>query len=162
MAAEEALGYGHRSLGGRTFGQKLSREGLTMLKGFRDFILRGNVIDLAVAVVMGVAFGAVVNSVVKNLVTPLVALAGGAPDFSAIRTGPIMWGNILNDVLTFLITAAVVYFVVVLPINQLLARLRPAEQPPPTTRPCPECLSDIPVAARRCAYCTAQVSTAAG
>jgi large conductance mechanosensitive channel len=133
-----------------------------MLKGFRDFILRGNVIDLAVAVVMGVAFGAVVNSVVKNLVTPLVALAGGAPDFSAIRTGPIMWGNILNDVLTFLITAAVVYFVIVLPINHLLARLRPAEQPPPTTRPCPECLSDIPVAARRCAYCTTQVSTAAG
>ena len=84
-----------------------------MLKGFRNFILRGNVIDLAVAVVMGVAFGAVVNSVVKNLVTPLIALAGGVPDFSAIRTGPLLWGNLLNDVLTFLITAAVVYFVIV-------------------------------------------------
>ena len=132
-----------------------------MLKGFRDFILRGNVIDLAVAVVMGVAFGAVVNSVVKNLVTPLIVLAGGAPDFSAIRTGPILWGNILNDVLTFLITAAVVYFVIVVPVNRLLARLRPAEPKPQTTRKCPECLSDIPVAARRCAYCTAQVPFAA-
>jgi large conductance mechanosensitive channel len=131
-----------------------------MLKGFRDFILRGNVIDLAVAVVIGVAVGAVVNSVVKNLITPLIALAGGAPDFSAIRTGPILWGNILNDVLTFLITAAVVYFVIVVPINRLLERQRPSEPKPQTTRQCPECLSDIPVAARRCAYCTAQVPSA--
>jgi large conductance mechanosensitive channel len=132
-----------------------------MLKGFRDFILRGNVIDLAVAVVMGVAFGAVVNSVVKHLVTPIIALAGGAPDFSAIRTGPILWGNILNDVLTFLITAAVVYFVIVVPVNHLLARLRPSEPQPPTTRQCPECLSNIPIAARRCAYCTVQLPSAA-
>jgi len=131
-----------------------------MLKGFRDFILRGNVIDLAVAVVMGVAFGAVVNSVVKHLVTPLIALIGGAPDFSAIRTGPILWGNILNDALTFLITAAVVYFVIAVPVNHLLERLRPSEPQPQTTRQCPECLSDIPVAARRCAYCTAQVPSA--
>src|ERR671925_1444943 len=109
-----------------------------MLQGFRDFILRGNVIDLAVAVVMGVAFGAVVNSVVRNLVTPLIALAGGAPDFSALRTGPILWGNILNDVLAFLITAAVVYFVIVTPANRLMQRLRPAEAPS-TTRACPEC-----------------------
>lgn len=131
-----------------------------MFKGFRDFILRGNVIDLAVAVVMGVAFGAVVNSVVKNLVTPLIALAGGAPDFSAIRTGPLLWGNILNDVLTFLITAAVVYFVIVVPVNRLLAHQRPAEPQPQTTSKCPECLSDIPIAARRCAYCTVQVPSA--
>jgi large conductance mechanosensitive channel len=132
-----------------------------MLKGFRDFILRGNVIDLAVAVVMGVAFGAVVNSVVKNFVTPLIALIGGAPDFSAIRTGPILWGNILNDVLTFLITAAVVYFVIVVPFNRILERMRPSEPKPQTTRQCPECLSDIPIAARRCAFCTAQVASAA-
>jgi large conductance mechanosensitive channel len=131
-----------------------------MFKSFRDFILRGNVIDLAVAVVMGVAFGAVVNSVVKNLVTPLIALAGGAPDFSAIRTGPLLWGNILNDVLSFLITAAVVYFVIVVPVNRLLAHQRPAEPQPQTTRKCPECLSDIPIAARRCAYCTVQVPSA--
>lgn len=132
-----------------------------MLKGFRDFVLRGNVIDLAVAVVMGVAFGAVVNSVVKNLVTPLVALVGGAPDFSAIRTGPLMWGNILNDILSFLITAAVVYFVMVVPVNRLLAHMRPSEPTAQTTRKCPECLSDIPIAARRCAYCTAPVTSAA-
>ncbi|MCS6924405.1 MAG: large conductance mechanosensitive channel protein MscL [Candidatus Binatia bacterium] len=128
-----------------------------MLKGFRDFILRGNVVDLAVGVVMGVAFGAVVNSVVKNLVTPLIALMGGVPDFSEIRTGPILWGNILNDVLSFLMTAAVVYFVIVVPMNRLLAHLQSAQPPQPTTRPCPECLSEIPLAARRCAYCTTQV-----
>ncbi len=129
-----------------------------MFRGFRDFILRGNVLDLAVAVVMGMAFGAVVNSVVKNLITPLIALAGGAPDFSAISTGPLLWGNILNDVLTFLITAALVYFFIVLPVNRVLARLQPSEPPPQPTRQCPECLSAIPVAARRCAYCTAQLS----
>jgi large conductance mechanosensitive channel len=132
-----------------------------MFRGFRDFILRGNVLDLAVAVVMGVAFGNVVNSVVKNLITPLIALAGGAPDFSAIRTGPLLWGNILNDVLSFLITAAVVYFVVVLPVSRVLARLQPSEPPPQPTRQCPECLSTIPVEARRCAYCTVQLSPAA-
>lgn len=133
-----------------------------MFKGFRDFILRGNVIDLAVAVIIGVAFGAVVTSIVTNLVTPLIALIGGVPDFSAIRTGPILWGNILNDVLTFLITAAVVYFVIVMPLNRLMERQRPSEPKPQTTRQCPECLSDIPVAARRCAYCTAPVSSAPG
>jgi large conductance mechanosensitive channel len=126
-----------------------------MLKGFRDFILRGNVIDLAVAVVMGVAFTAVVQSVVKNFITPLIALIGGAPDFSQIRTGPLLWGNILNDLLTFLITAAVVYFFVVMPVNRLLERINPTEK---TTRECPECLSKIPLAARRCAYCTAEVT----
>lgn len=128
-----------------------------MLKGFRDFVLRGNVVDLAVAVVIGAAFGAVINSVVKNLITPLIALAGGSTDFSTIRTGPVLWGNILNDVLTFLITAVVVYFLIVSPMSRLLARLKPSEPAPQPTRKCPECLSDIPVAARRCAYCTAQV-----
>jgi large conductance mechanosensitive channel len=131
-----------------------------MLKGFRDFILRGNVVDLAVAVVMGAAFTAVVNSVVKNLITPLIAWIGGAPDFSAIKTGPLMWGNLLNDILTFLILAAVVYFLVVMPVNQLMARLKPAEPAPQPTRKCPECLSDIPAAAKRCAFCTAQVPSA--
>src|SRR5437868_1464989 len=99
-----------------------------MLKGFRDFILRGNVLDLAVAVVIGAAFGAVVNSVVKNLITPIIALIGGLPDFSSIRTGPILWGNLINDILTFLLTALVVYFVVVVPMNHMMARLKP----PPT------------------------------
>jgi large conductance mechanosensitive channel len=128
-----------------------------MFRGFRDFILRGNVLDLAVAVIMGAAFGAVVNSVVKNLITPLIALAGGAPDFSAIRTGHLLWGNILNDVLTFLITSAVVYLIIVLPVSRVLARLKQPEPPQPT-RQCPECLSAIPVAARRCAYCTSQLT----
>lgn len=131
-----------------------------MLKGFRDFVLRGNVVDLAVAVVLGTAFGAVVSSLVKNLITPIIALAGGVPDFSAIRTGPFMWGNIFNDVLTFLITALVVYLFIMVPVNRLLARLKPSEPQPQTTRQCPECLSNIPVAARRCAYCTAQVAAA--
>ena len=129
-----------------------------MLKGFRDFVLRGNVVDLAVAVAVGAAFGAVVGSVVKNFITPLVALAGGVPNFSAIRTGPLLWGNILNDALTFLITMAVVYFLVVAPMSRLLARLKPSEPEPQPTRECPECLSSIPAAARRCAYCTAQVA----
>ncbi len=129
-----------------------------MLKGFRDFILRGNVVDLAVAVIIGVAFGAVVASIVKNLITPLIALIGGQPDFSAIRTGPLLWGNVINDVLTFLITAAVVYFVIVVPLNAAMARLKTSTPAPQPTRKCPECLSDIPIAARRCAYCTAPVA----
>jgi large conductance mechanosensitive channel len=129
-----------------------------MLKEFRDFILRGNVMDLAVAVVMGGAFGAVVSSVVKNFITPLIAMAGGLADFSAIRTGPLLWGNILNDVLTFLITAAVVYFAVVMPVNRLLARFQPAKAEPQPMRKCPECLSDIPIAAKRCAHCTSNLA----
>ena len=130
-----------------------------MLKGFRDFILRGNVLDLAVAVVIGAAFGNVVNSVVKNLITPIIALVGGLPDFSSLRTGPILWGNLINDILTVLITAVVVYFVVVVPMNRIMARLKPAPTTePPKTRPCPECLSDIPVAAKRCKYCTTVVT----
>lgn len=128
-----------------------------MFKGFRDFVLRGNVIDLAVAVVIGAAFGAVVKSVVENLITPLIALAGGSSDFSQIRTGPFLWGNVLNDILTFLITAAVVYFFIVATMNRVTTRLKPSQPGPQTTRKCPECLSDIPIAARRCAFCSVEV-----
>jgi large conductance mechanosensitive channel len=131
-----------------------------MLKGFREFILRGNVIDLAVAVVIGAAFTGVIDSVVTNFITPLIALAGGVPDFSEIRTGPLRWGNILNDLLTFLITAAVIYFFVVMPANRLMTRFKPSQPEPQLTRKCPECLSDIPAAARRCAYCTARIEEA--
>ncbi len=129
-----------------------------MWKEFRDFIARGNVIDLAVAVIIGAAFSAVVNSVVTNFLTPLIALVGGVPDFSRIRTGPLLWGNILNDVLKFLITAAVIYFFVVAPVNRLMTRFKPSEPEPQPTKKCPECLSDIPAAARRCAFCTAPVA----
>lgn len=129
-----------------------------MLKGFRDFILRGNVIDLAVAVIIGIAFTAVVTAIVENFVTPLIALAGGAPDASALNVGPFGWGNILNAILNFLIIAAVVYLVIVMPASRAMAHLKQSEPAPQKTRQCPECLSDIPVAARRCAFCTAQVS----
>lgn len=112
-------------------------------------------VDLAVAVIIGAAFSAVVNSVVTNFLTPLIALIGGVPDFSRIRTGPLLWGNILNDVLKFLITSAVIY---VAPVNRLMARFKPSEPEPQPTKKCPECLSDIPEAARRCAFCTAPVA----
>jgi large conductance mechanosensitive channel len=132
-----------------------------MIKGFRDFILRGNVIDLAVAVVMGLAIAAIVTAIVENFVTPLIALLGGVPDASALNTGTFGWGNIINAILNFLITATVIYFFIVLPANRLTARLKPAEPEPQPTRACPECLSQIPVAAHRCAFCTAQVTPVA-
>lgn len=128
------------------------------MRGFREF-LRGNVVDLAVAVVMGVAFGAVVTALVKDLITPLIAAIGGKPDFSAltftIHGSQFLYGDFINAVVSFLIIAAVVYYLVVLPMNRLMA-LRQSEPPrDPTTRPCPECLSEIPLQARRCAFCTA-------
>ncbi len=129
-----------------------------MFRGFRDFLLRGNVVDLAVAVVIGAAFGSVVTSLTKNFITPLIGALGGAPDFSAVKLGPIMIGNVVNDVLSFVITAAVVYFAVVMPMNRLLARLNPSESAPATKRACPECLSDIPLAAKRCSFCTSPVA----
>jgi large conductance mechanosensitive channel len=131
-----------------------------MLKGFRDFILRGNVLDLAVAVIIGAAFGAVITAIVENFVTPLIALAGGAPDASALNSGAFGWGNIINAILNFLITAAVVYFVIVVPANRLMDRFKPKQPEPQATRDCPECLSKIPAAARRCSFCTAQLEPA--
>jgi large conductance mechanosensitive channel len=133
-----------------------------MLKGFKLFLMRGNVVDLAVAVVMGAAFGAVVNSLVTQIVTPLIAAIAGKPDFSAlsitIHNSKIAYGSFLNAALSFLMIAAAVYFFIVAPMNALSARLRRDEPAPePTTRKCPECLSEIPIAARRCAQCTAVV-----
>jgi large conductance mechanosensitive channel len=126
-----------------------------MLKGFRDFILRGNVLDLAVAVIIGAAFTAIVNSVVKDIITPLIAAVVGKPDFSAltlhINGGVITYGNFLNAVIAFLLMAAVVYFFIVLPANTLMARIKGPEAV--TIKPCPQCLSDIPLAATRCKYC---------
>ena len=127
-----------------------------MLKGFRNFILRGNVLDLAVAVIIGAAFTAIINSLVGDIINPLIAAVFGKPDFSAITlqvgSGVLKIGNFLNAIIAFLLVALVVYFVIVLPANALMKRFYPAEEPAPT-QACPECLSAIPVGARRCAHC---------
>lgn len=131
-----------------------------MLKEFRKFILRGNVVDLAIAVVIGAAFGAVVSSMVKDLITPLIAAFGGQPDFSAlsftINGSKFMYGSFINALLSFVILAAVVFFFVVQPLNKLMSKINPSEEvDTPAERECPECLSGIPAAATRCKYCTA-------
>ncbi len=132
-----------------------------MFKGFRQFVLRGNVIDLAVAVVIGAAFGALVTSFVKDLLTPLIAAIAGKPDFSAlyfeINGSKFTYGNFINAVISFLLIAAAVFYFVVTPINALIARSRKEPPADPTTQKCPECLSEIPLGARRCAHCTAQI-----
>ena len=128
------------------------------MKGFKAFLLRGNVVDLAVAVVIGVAFGAVVTAFVKDLVTPLIAAIGGQPDFSSlyftVNRSKFMYGDFINSILAFLVIAAVIYFFVVLPINMLVERSRKEPPADPTTKKCPECLSEIPIGAHRCAFCT--------
>lgn len=135
-----------------------------MLKEFRDFVLRGNVVDLAVAVVIGAAFGALVTAFVADFVTPLIAAVGGQPDFSrltfTINDSVFRYGDFINALISFLIIAAVVFFFVIKPLNTVMARLKPEPPLDQPTRPCPECLSDIPEAARRCAFCTAQVAPA--
>jgi large conductance mechanosensitive channel len=132
-----------------------------MLKEFREFILRGNLVDLAVAVVIGTAFGAVVTAFVKDLVTPLIAAVGGKPDFAdlsfTINDSRFMYGDFLNVILAFVIIAAVIFFFVVKPVNALMARYQPAPAVDVKTRECPECMSDIPIAASRCAFCTTEV-----
>jgi large conductance mechanosensitive channel len=134
-----------------------------MLKGFRDFILRGNVVDLAVAVILGTAFNAIVTSLVGDVLNPLIAATIGRPDFSGvvlnIGSGHIKVGSFLNATVSFLIVATVVYFAIVLPLNHFQARFKkPEPEVAPTTKPCPECLSDIPLAAKRCAYCAQPVA----
>jgi large conductance mechanosensitive channel len=129
------------------------------MNGFKQFMMRGNVIDLAVAVVMGAAFSAVVTAFVKDLLTPLIAAVAAKPDFSAIglvvNGSKLLVGDFLNAVIAFLMVAAAVYFFVVLPVNTLTARMRRGEAAPdPTTKKCPECLSEVAIAARRCAFCT--------
>lgn len=129
------------------------------MKGFKEFMLRGNVVELAVAVVMGVAFTAVVTALVKDLLTPLIAALVGAPDFSAIvldvNGSKLLIGDFMNALFSFLMIAIAVYFFVVLPVNALIARIRRGDAPAdPTTKKCPECLSEVAIAARRCAFCT--------
>ena len=132
------------------------------MKGFREFILRGNVVDLAVAVVIGAAFGAVVTSMVEDLLTPLLAAIGGQPDFSRlgfeVNGSRFALGEFLNALLSFLIIAAAVYFLVVVPVNRLMARSRTEPEPVETVRACPHCLSKVPEAARRCAFCTSDLA----
>jgi large conductance mechanosensitive channel len=127
------------------------------MKGFKQFLLRGNVVDLAVGVVIGAAFAGLVGAVVKDLLTPLISAIAKLPDFSGlsftINGSKFLYGDFLNALLAFLIAAAAVYFLVVLPVNHLIARMKKA--PDPTTRKCSECLSEIPVQARRCKFCTA-------
>ena len=130
-----------------------------MLQGFKQFMLRGNVLDLAVAVVMGAAFGAVVTALVKDVITPFIAAVVGKPDFSAIQFtihgSKFQIGDFINALVSFFLIGVAIYFFVVMPVNQLLARMRRGEAAPdPTTKKCPECLSDVPIAARRCAFCT--------
>src|ERR1700733_15448251 len=136
-----------------------------MLSGFKQFTLRGNVLDLAVAVVMGAAFGGVVTALVKDLITPLIAAIVGKPDFSAIlftvNDSKFLIGDFINAVVSFILIGIAVYFFVVLPVNHLMARMRRGEAAPdPTTKKCPECLSEVPIAARRCAFCTSSLTEA--
>jgi large conductance mechanosensitive channel len=137
-----------------------------MLREFKQFIMRGNVVDLAIAVVIGTAFAAVVAAFVADIITPLIAAIFGKPDFGnlsfTINKSTFLYGNFINALITFLSVAAAIFFFVVKPLNVLEARRargEPTESP--TTRPCPECLSEIPIAASRCAFCTSEVPAAA-
>jgi large conductance mechanosensitive channel len=136
-----------------------------ILKEFRAFILRGNLVDLAIAVVIGAAFTTVVNALVRDLITPLIAAIFGEPDFGTlsftINGSQFAYGDFLNALLTFVIVAAVVFFLVVKPVNMLMARTRTEPDVDSHTRGCPECLSQIPVAAHRCAFCTSEVAPVA-
>jgi large conductance mechanosensitive channel len=133
------------------------------MAGFKEFVLRGNVVDLAVGVVVGAAFGAVVTEFTKDLLTPLIAAVVGKPDFSAIQFqvngSKFLIGNFVNAIVAFLLVATAVYYFVVVPVNALMARVKKEPPPPdPATKKCPECLSEIPLGAKRCAFCTSQIS----
>jgi large conductance mechanosensitive channel len=136
-----------------------------MLKDFKQFLVRGNAIDLAIAVVIGAAFGAVITALVEDLLTPLIAAILGKPDFSRLTftiNGSIFkYGAFLNAVVAFVLIAAAVFFFVIRPLNSLMQRMRREPTPDPTTRKCPDCLSEIPIGARRCAFCTAEVPASA-
>jgi large conductance mechanosensitive channel len=136
-----------------------------MLNGFKQFLLRGNVVDLAVAVVIGAAFKEVIDALVKGIITPLVGVFGGVPNFSGlaltVNGSQFLIGAVINAIVSFAILAAVIYFLIVVPMNRLMARLQPKQPEPQATRDCPECLSKIPLLATRCAFCTASVAATA-
>jgi large conductance mechanosensitive channel len=131
------------------------------MDGFRKFLLRGNVVDLAVAVVIAVAFGAVVQAFVRGFITPLIGIFGGVPDLSSmyftINNSRFLVGEFINALLSFVIIAAVIYYFVVVPVNRLMERYKAEEPVGPAQRECPYCLSKIPAAASRCAFCTQEV-----
>lgn len=134
-----------------------------MLQGFKQFILKGNVVDLAVGVVIGVSFGAVVTALVTDIITPIIGAFGGMPDFSSIsftiNNSKFLIGDFLNTVLAFLINATVIYFFVVYPMNKLIAATKKNKPTDPTMKKCPECMSLIDVKAKRCPFCTSVLST---
>jgi large conductance mechanosensitive channel len=136
------------------------------MSGFKKFLLRGNLVDLAVAFVIGAAFAALVTALVKDFITPLLAAIGGKPDFSkltfTIHHSQFFWGDFVNALITFVILAAVIYYLVVLPVGKLLDRYKPAPDEPTPTRDCPHCLSSVPEAASVCAYCTRDLEHSAG
>jgi large conductance mechanosensitive channel len=133
-----------------------------MAGGFRQFLLRGNVVDLAVGVVVGAAFGAVVTAFTKDLLTPLIAAVAGKPDFSAIQFevngSKFLLGDFINAIVSFLIIALAVYYLVVIPVNKLISMSHKEPPADPSTKKCPECLSEIPIGAKRCAHCTAALA----
>ena len=135
------------------------------MSGFKKFLLRGNVVDLAVAIVVGVAFTAVIQAFVKGFITPLIGVFGGIPDFSAwsftVNNSRFLVGDFVNALISFIIIALIVYYLVVVPVNKLQERYLPQEPAPAKTKECPECLSKIPVDARRCAFCTSAVPATA-
>ena len=134
------------------------------MKDFKEFLLRGNLVDMAVGIVIGLAFAALVTALVSDLVTPLIAAIGGNPDFSGlsftIHKSHFLYGAFINALISFLLIAAVVFYVVVKPVNALLARRRTEVPVDEQTRECPECMSEVPVRARRCAFCTSEIGTA--
>lgn len=134
-----------------------------MIRDFKQFLLRGNVVDLAVAVVLGFAFAAVITAFVEGLVTPLIAMVLGEPRFGTltftINNAEFLYGAVLDALLTFVVIAAVVFFFIVRPMNALVSQSRREPTPDPTTKKCPECLSEIPLPARRCAFCAIPIST---
>ena len=134
------------------------------MKDFKEFLLRGNLVDMAVGIVIGIAFAALVTALVTDLITPIIAAIGGNPDFSGltftIHKSHFLYGAFVNSLIAFVVIAAVLFFLVVKPVNALMARRKTEPPVDAATRPCPECLSEIPIGARRCAFCTAEVAAA--
>jgi len=136
---------------------------MTLLNDFKAFILRGNVVDLAVAVVIGAAFKSIIDAFVADIVTPLIAAIGGKQDFSTlhftINNSIFKYGDLFNQIFSFVIIAAVIFFLVITPLNAMMARAKKEPPADPSEKKCPECLSEIPLDARRCAFCTTQLMT---